>query len=185
MSIDTQRRSRWPVMLVAGGLAGLIGFAALLTYLLGGAGTVLDALGGNSSTDKSVSGEMGKPATDGEFEFTVTKVTCGMTRLGDGVPKKAQGQFCLVDVAVTNNSTSAEVFSDLSQTAYDTGGAEYAVDSAALVSANKANPAILAPVAPGATARGRLVFDVPVGTKLTTVVLHESMFSAGVKIPLS
>jgi hypothetical protein len=37
---------------------------------------------------------------------------------------------------------------------------------------------------PGNTVKGKLVFDVPQGTKLASVVLHESMYTAGVKIPL-
>jgi hypothetical protein len=37
---------------------------------------------------------------------------------------------------------------------------------------------------PGNTVRGKLVFDVPDGAKLTSVVLHESMFTAGVRVPL-
>jgi hypothetical protein len=38
---------------------------------------------------------------------------------------------------------------------------------------------------PGNTVKGKLVFDVPKETKLASIVLHESEFTAGVRIPLS
>jgi hypothetical protein len=187
MSLHTyQRRKRpkWPFVAGALALATILGFAGLLTYLMGGAGNVLEALGGTSKTENATAGRMGKPAADGKFEFTVTRMTCGVNHVGGASGKDAQGQFCLLDIAVSNVGTSAEVFADLSQTAYDAAGHEYAVDSAAGVSANKANSAFVAPINPGDAVRGKVVFDVPPGTKLAAVVLHESMFSPGVRIPL-
>ncbi|GIF48217.1 hypothetical protein Afe04nite_27560 [Asanoa ferruginea] len=37
---------------------------------------------------------------------------------------------------------------------------------------------------PGNALSGKLVFDVPKGTELAALVLHESIFSAGVKVAL-
>jgi hypothetical protein len=47
------------------------------------------------------------------------------------------------------------------------------------------NQTFLEDINPGNQVKGTLVFDVPQGTKLTSIVLHESMFTAGVKIPLT
>lgn len=80
--------------------------------------------------------------------------------------------------------TSAEIFADSSPKAYDAKGAEYSVDSGAAIYANKDSSTFLEQINPGNAVKGKLVFDVPRGAKLTSVVLHESMLSAGVKIPL-
>ncbi|RSM44161.1 hypothetical protein DMB66_52525 [Actinoplanes sp. ATCC 53533] len=37
---------------------------------------------------------------------------------------------------------------------------------------------------PGNTVKGKLVFDVPEGTKLTSLELHDSLFSDGVQVNL-
>lgn len=188
MSISTRSRSKWPIVAVVAAVVGVLGFAGLLTYLLGGAGAVLDAFGRDAKTENAVDARVGQTATDGQFKFTVTGMTCGTKQVGEGSGagqgKKAQGQYCLVDVAVTNDGSSAEAFSDLSQNGYDATGAEYAVDSTAGAYANQNFEGFLQPIEPKQTVRGRLVFDVPVGRRLTAVVLHESVFSTGVKVPL-
>jgi Domain of unknown function (DUF4352) len=50
--------------------------------------------------------------------------------------------------------------------------------------ANKDYDTFLAQINPGNTVKGKPAFDVPTGTKLSYVVLHEPMFTPGVKIPL-
>jgi hypothetical protein len=39
-------------------------------------------------------------------------------------------------------------------------------------------------VNPGNQVKGTLVFDVPKGTKLASIVLHESFYTEGVRVPL-
>ncbi|HEX5202752.1 MAG TPA: DUF4352 domain-containing protein, partial [Actinoplanes sp.] len=95
------------------------------------------------------------------------------------------GQYCLIDVSVRNVGKSPAIFTDISQTAFDAGGNQYSADSGAGVYANKEFSAFLQQIDPGNTVKGRLVFDVPRSAKLKSIVLHESMFSAGAKIPLS
>jgi hypothetical protein len=139
----------------------------------------------NQSGKNAVAGQMNEPATDGKFEFTVTSMKCGVKEVGSQYANdKAQGQFCLIDVSVKNVGTSAEIFNDSSQKAYDDANTEYSVDSGAAIYANKDSSTFLEQINPGNTVKGKLVFDVPQGTKLTSVVLHESMFTTGVKIPV-
>lgn len=180
------KKRRWPWVVGGIALIGLVGCVGLFTLVLGGTAKVVDELDQNTKGQNAVAGKMGEPATDGKFQFTVTGMKCGVERVGPaGFGEKAQGEFCLVDVRVKNVGTSAEVFVDASQNAYDAAGTEYAVDSGAGVWANKDHQTFLESINPGNAVNGKLVFDVPEGTKLESVVLHESMFTAGVKVPLN
>ena len=160
--------------------------AGVLVFALGGAGPVMNALGVDHDAKKAADGKMNTPIADGTFEFTVTAARCGVDKVGDAKSAQpAQGQFCLIDVTVKNVGGSPVLFDPISQTAYDATGNQYSADSTADVAANKAQPAFLQPIGPGATVQGRLAFDISTRERLTAVVLHESIFSDGVRIPLT
>lgn len=176
-----KRRKKWPW--VVGGIALImaLGCVGVFTLFVGGTKAVVD----NGNGKNAVAGKLGAAATDGKFQFTVTGMKCGVASVGpSGFGQKAQGQFCLVDVRVKNVSKAADIFNDSSQKGYDAAGTEYSVDSGAGVYANEEYSTFLEQINPGNTVRGKLVFDVPTDTTLTSVILHESMFTPGVKIPL-
>ncbi|MCU7727587.1 DUF4352 domain-containing protein [Actinoplanes sp. KI2] len=180
-----RKRTRW--LLVFGGLfvVMILGLAGLLAYALGWPGPVMKALGIDQNTGKAAGGRMNQPIADGTFEFTVTAARCGVHQVGEGnAGQPAQGQFCLVDVTVKNVGGTPVIFDDVSQTAYDGTGNQYSADASADVIANKDRPAFLQAIDPGATVQGRLAFDISTREKLTAIVLHESIFSDGVRIPL-
>jgi len=183
-----KRRKKWPW--IVGGIALVMILGCVGVFAVIGAGTkaVSDSIqeaDQNQKGDNAVAGTLGEATTDGKFQFTVTGMKCGVASVGpDGFGQKAQGQFCLVDTQIKNVGKSAEVFDDSSQKAYNAKGTEFSVDSAAAIFANGDSSTFLEQINPGNTVKGKLVFDVPEGTKLTSVVLHESMFTAGVKVPL-
>ncbi|WP_433730927.1 DUF4352 domain-containing protein [Actinoplanes sp. CA-051413] len=183
-----KKRKKWPFIVGGIVLLMIVGCVGAFALLGAGANEVaksLDEADQNQQGKNAVAGQMGKPAKDGKFEFTVTKMKCGVASVGPAdFGEKAQGAFCLVDVSIKNVGTTAEVFNDSSQQATDAAGNVYSVDSGAAVYANEDSSTFLEQINPGNTVRGKLVFDVPEGTKLTSVVLHESMFTAGIKIPL-
>ncbi|MGK5682461.1 DUF4352 domain-containing protein [Actinoplanes sp. URMC 104] len=180
-----KKKRKWPWIVGGIVLLGVLGCVGLFTLVLGGTAKVAGDLDDNVKGKNAAAGQMGKAATDGKFQFTVTNMACGATSVGPAeYGEKAQGQFCLVDVTVKNVGTSAEVFSDMSQQAYDAKGTEYSVDSGAGTWANKDHSTFLESINPGNAVNGKLVFDVPAGTKLTSIVLHESTFTAGVRVPL-
>ena len=181
----SRKRSRSPW--VFGGLLLIVvlGLAGVLVVALGGGGSIRNALGLDQNSKKAVDGRMNTPIADGTFEFTVTGARCGLDKVGEGkTVQPAQGQFCLIDVTVTNVGSSPVIFDDISQTAYDATGNQYSADSTADVAANKGQPAFLRQITPGETVQGRLAFDISTRETLTSVVLHESIFSNGVRIPL-
>jgi hypothetical protein len=179
------KRRRWPW--IVGGLAllSVLGCVGFFTLIVGGTTAAVTNLDDNQKGKNATVGALNKPAKDGKFQFTVTGMKCGLDQVGsDLVGQRAQGQFCLVDVRVKNIATSAEIFNDSSQKGYDAVGTEYSVDSTAGVYANKEYSTFLEQINPGNTVRGKLAFDVPADAKLAAVVLHESMFTEGVKVPL-
>lgn len=180
-----KRRAKWPWIVGGIVLVLIVGCVGVATLVIGGTGAAVKGLDDNQKGKNAVAGSMNKPAKDGKFEFTVTGLDCGLHELGGTYGQKAQGQFCLVDVDVKNAGDSAEIFNDSSQKGYDAAGTEYSVDSGAGVYANPDYSTFLQQINPGNTVRGKLVFDVPENAELTTVVLHESMFTPGVKIPLA
>jgi hypothetical protein len=182
-----RKRRVWPWVL--GGIAVAVIAACIggFALLAGGAKVVGDAateLDDNQKGANAVAGEFGKPAKDGKFEFTVTGMKCGTKEVGGEFGVKAQGEFCLVDVTVRNVATTAELFDSNSQKAYDAKGTEYSVDGGAEVYVNDQNQTFLENINPGNKVNGKLVYDVPAGTELTSIVVHESMFTAGIRIPL-
>ncbi len=179
-----KKRKKWPWVVGGIGLAMILGCVGLFTLVLGGTAKVANDMDKNQKGKNAVAGVMNKATTDGKFSFTVTGMQCGVANVGGEFGQKAQGQFCLVSVGVKNVSTSAEIFNDSSQKGYDAAGTEYSVDSGAGVYANADYSTFLEQINPGNTVKGKLVFDIPQGAKLTSVVLHESMFTPGVKVPL-
>lgn len=184
-----KKRKKWPW--VVGGIAlvmilGCVGVFALVGFGANEVSKGIDELDKNQKGQNAVEGKMNTPATDGKFEFTVTSMKCGATSVG---PKefgaKAQGEFCMVDVTVKNTGDSAELFDSSSQKMFDAKGTEFSVDSAAETYANEQNQTFLESINPGNQVKGTLIFDVPKGTKLTSIVLHESMFTAGIKVALA
>jgi hypothetical protein len=180
-----KKRAKWPWIVGGIVLVMILGCVGAFVALGIGASKVADDLDGNQKGQNAVAGVMGKASTDGKFEFTVTKMKCAVPSVGpSGFGQQAQGEFCLINVTIKNVGTSAEVFVDSSQQALDATGNTYSVDSGAAVYANEDSSTFLEQINPGNTVKGVLVFDVPKGTKLASLILHESMFTAGIKVPL-
>lgn len=127
--------------------------------------------------------KLNQPAKDGKFQFTVTKMDCSKTSIGKSpLSQKAQGKFCLASVTVKNIGNEAQLFDSSSQKALDAQGTTYDADGGAAVYLPDAGEAFLNNINPGNQVKGTLVFDVPKDVKVTTLELHDSPFSGGVKI---
>jgi hypothetical protein len=129
---------------------------------------------------------LGKRARDGNFEFTVRKVQCGLARLGTSpyLTKKAQGQFCVVTMTVQNVKSEPQTLFDSNQKAF-VGGASYGADSEAGMYINSSENSVwLTDINPGNAVTGKIAFDIPRGAKLTRLELHDSAFSGGVAVTL-
>lgn len=96
-------------------LAGLTVLAIIMNAANGGdaenTGSATGAAPDDAASDVVAEAEapegaefgLGQPAPDGDFSFVVSGVDCSLTEIGDQYfGTKAQGQFCVVSVAVTN-----------------------------------------------------------------------------------
>ncbi len=127
---------------------------------------------------------VGTPVRDGKFEFTITKVERGKKTVGQQyVSETAQGEYTLVHVTVKNIGDQQQGLSDSDQKAMDASGTQFSADTMAGASI-QGNDVLFNQINPGNQVKGVLVFDVPAGTKLTQIELHDSMFSGGVKAAL-
>lgn len=181
------KRKKWPwivgiIVLVM--LAGCAGAFALLGVGANEVAKSIDEVDQNAKGQNAVAGVVGKPAKDGKFEFTVSGMKCGATEVGpEFATTKAQGEFCQVNVQVKNIGQTAEVFDSSSQKAY-AGTTEFSVDGAAELAANEDAQTFFENINPGNKVKGVLIFDVPKDTKLDSIVLHESFYTAGIRVPL-
>jgi hypothetical protein len=121
----------------------------------------------------------------GIFDFDVTALRCGTTSVGpEDLEQKAAGQFCLLDLTVTNNSGEPEMFVSGEQRVHDTNGVAYAVAEEAAVFLNDQSPSLLGELDPGETVAGVLPFDVPSDVHLSEAVLTGGMSTPGVRVKL-
>jgi Domain of unknown function (DUF4352) len=128
--------------------------------------------------------KIGTPVRDGKFEFVVRKVDCGKTRIGDQyVNTKAQGQFCLVHLKVTNIGKEAQTLDGSNQYLFGSGGQRFDADTEAAIYLDEAQT-FLEQINPGNTVNGIVVFDIPKSEKPTKIELHDSAFSGGVTVEL-
>ena len=129
--------------------------------------------------------QVGKAMRDGKFEFTVRSVKCGIAVVGENefLQEKAQGQFCAVQLSVENIGDEPQsMFAD-NQYAFDTKGRKFSANSMASM-ADESSQVLWEEINPGNAVKGKVYFDIPKGAKLTSLELHDSFFSGGVKVRL-
>jgi len=127
---------------------------------------------------------IGQPAADGDFSFVVSAVDCSLTEIGTQYfSTQAQGQFCVVDVAVTNIGNEAGTFFGDNATLLNAEGQEFSADTEAAIYLDDSD-SLLEEINPGNTLNSKVVFDVPAGTTPAAIELHDSAFSGGVTVAL-
>jgi hypothetical protein len=127
----------------------------------------------------------GDAVRDGKFEFVVSRADCSKSSLGTKpLNRTAKGKYCVVDLSVKNIADNPQLLLGSAQKAFDAAGTKFSDDEIAGFYANSETQTFLRKIDPGDKVVGKLVFDVPKSTKLTTVELHDSFFSGGVQVAL-
>ena len=179
------------------GCLGVLGVLVLVGIIValagggddGGTGTATDQPSATTTGTKTTEAApkaagIGTPVRDGKFEFTVSKVDCGKSRIGTkDFGTTAQGQFCLVSVKVENIGQEAQTLDGSSQYLYGDGGQKYDADTEAAIYLDDAQT-FLEQINPGNTVNGVVVFDIPKDAKPAKIELHDSPFSGGVTVDL-
>jgi hypothetical protein len=137
-----------------------------------------------SAEEESANPGIGEPAADGKFNFVVNGVDCSATQLGDQYfGTTAQGQFCIVDVTITNIGNKAQSFFGDNATLFNAAGQEFSADTEAAIYLPDSS-SLYEEINPGNTLNSKVVFDVPAGTAPTSIELHDSAFSGGITVDL-
>ncbi|CCG04345.1 DUF4352 domain-containing protein [Blastococcus saxobsidens] len=127
---------------------------------------------------------IGEPAADGKFNFVVNGVDCSATEIGSQYANTtAQGQFCIVDVTITNIGNEAQSFFGDNAKLFNAEGQQFSADSEAAIYLEDSS-SLYEEINPGNTLSSKVIFDVPAGTTPTAIELHDSAFSGGVTVDL-
>lgn len=134
---------------------------------------------------------IGQPAEDAGFRFVVNSLKCGEKRISynDGLIEHvadAQGQFCRLNITVTNSGNTANSIRAYNQHVLNAQGQKYDHDAGAT---GRAAQYILGhpfddDINPGNSITGDIVFDVPADVMPTMAELHGDSDSLGARINL-
>ena len=141
----------------------------------------VSAITGAQTVAAPVTGKIGQTVKDGDLTFVVKSVTCGRTTSGGVDPSKATGEFCVVDLTVTNGGKDVNTFDD-SQVEGFSAGRRHVANSEASMRANSYTNVFPKVVRPGQVLRSVVLIDVPVGEQLDTVELHDSILTDGTSV---
>ncbi|MFD0823081.1 DUF4352 domain-containing protein [Micromonospora zhanjiangensis] len=126
---------------------------------------------------------LNQPARDGDLEFRVRTMHCGVDRIGDPlVSQSAVGQFCVVQLDVRNIGRHPVTFADTLQRAYGPTGQQYVADPSAGILVNADKQDFLSEINPGNQVTGAVVYDIPRDARIVRLRLHESPGSPGVGV---
>lgn len=172
------------VVLVCG-LSGVVAvFASKASKDNAATATAPAAVGEPLKAAKPAGAGLNQPARDGKFEFTVTKIECGVKISIGSMAVTPQGQYCAVSVKVKNIGNEPRMFDASSQYAYNAAGQKYNADTAAGLYLKDAGNAFLENINPGNAVAGTLVYDIPGDAAIKRLELHDSAFSGGVAVTL-
>lgn len=179
-------RRRWRTALFVAGLSVMGCCVAGVTATV--VRSALDSAGGSGGAGAAAAEPAGfdDPVRDGQFEFVVSALACGDSELVNGILRaQAQGQFCVVELRVTNIGDEPRHFADGLQQAYSPDGDQYAADTHAGVVANGSGAAVWNVINPGNTVQAKVVFDIPANASIAAVELHDSALSGGVRVAVA
>ena len=125
--------------------------------------------------------QLGMPVRDGNIQFVVSSVRCGVPEVGSGLVKRtASGQFCLADVRATNVKRDARTLYEPFQKLVDSAGRKHSADITMRVVFR--DQTIWDKIQPGEQVRGTMVFDIPKNVSATALELHDGIASGGVTV---
>jgi hypothetical protein len=145
---------------------------------------VANALGDAGRRDQAGPAGVGEPVRDGQFEFVVRSVRCGVGSVGEGLGRKQPlEQFCLVALSVENTGGEGRAFGGGPQYLFDRAGKRHDPDLDATVR-HGGGRLLSTHLNPGQRLDGTLVYDVPDPIGLARMELHDSPFSGGAGVEL-
>ncbi|OBY33559.1 DUF4352 domain-containing protein [Mycolicibacter kumamotonensis] len=184
-----KKRRKWP-WIVGGIVVLLIAIGAFSDPKETSKGTSeggLDSAQGGTQDAGNAHAVINTPVRDGKFEFVVTGVQPGLAEIGDNpyLVQKAQGQFVVVSMSVKNIGDKPQSFSPSAQKLFDAEGRSFESDTMAQVALGDSDVPVYDNINPGNGVDVKVVYDMPPDAVPTTIELHDSVFSGGVKVSLN
>ncbi|MGK8504186.1 protein kinase domain-containing protein [Nocardia asiatica] len=137
---------------------------------------------GQPGDDAAPDPVVGTPVRDGKFEFVVTKVDTGVSRVG---LQTAAGSFLIVTLAVRNISDDTKWFLPLGQRLLDSQSTAFDHNATATIWQNtQQRLGYSFELRPGQSATTQLVFDLPAAATPGHLELHDFVLSNGVRVRL-
>ncbi|WP_051132827.1 serine/threonine-protein kinase [Nocardia paucivorans] len=158
-----------PLVLIGGCVAALVDWS----------GGVMVRVGA-TDPQQPIAVAPGAPVRDGKLEFTVTNTETAVQTVGI---ERADGEFVVVSLTVTNIGTEQHTYLPLGQELFDTAGRRYTADITATAqrAAAAAGPRNLQP---GESFATHLVFGVPKQTVPDHLLVRDFPLSLGTPVPL-
>jgi hypothetical protein len=127
--------------------------------------------------------QLGTPVRDGNLQFVVSQVRCGVSEVGSGLLKRtAGGQYCLADVRATNVKSDARTLYEPFQKLVDSAGHKHGADLTMRVVYR--DQTLWDKIEPGQQVSGTMVFDIPRDVSAVALQLHDGIASGGVTVQL-
>ena len=144
----------------------------------------VNALGAAGRRDERGPAGLRDPVRDGQFEFVVRSVRCGVGSVGKGFGRREPlEQFCLVALEVENSGREGRTFGGGHQYLFDRAGKRH--DPNLDATAQHGGLQLLSThLNPGQRLAGTLVYDVPDPIELARVEVHDAPFSGGASVEL-
>ena len=174
MSTQTNERTYtpwWAFALIV--LVGLLAFSGFVS-------SASESPMLRSYATEEVAGK-GTVVQDGKLAFAVLDVRRGVAEIGDTYfgTSPSTGAYSLVTLSVRNVSEEAVTFDGSYVVGIDRDGNSIPSDREAQYYANEDNSGMLSTLQPGQEMTTSVAFDVPAGSRLTGVQVHDSVFSRG------
>ncbi|BDT94501.1 hypothetical protein IFM12275_44770 [Nocardia sputorum] len=137
----------------------------------------------DSASDPAAVAPAGSPVRDGKFEFVVTEVDSGVSRIG---LQKAAGSFLIVTLAVRNISDETKWFLPMGQRVLDAQNTPFDHNATATMWQNtQQRLGYSFELRPGQSATTQLVFDLPQTVTPDHLELHDFVLSGGVRVHIA
>jgi hypothetical protein len=171
---------------------GMVGLFIFILFMMGViAAMISSGSATKNSTKKAVQpSPIGTTVRDAGFDFIVHSFKCGEKQMSTGellvARAEAQGQFCRLNVTVTNEGKAAANIRAYGQYLFNAKEQRFDYDAHAttVAAGNYMGAEIDNSINPGNSITADIVFDVPVGDIPTIAELHGETDSQGVRVNL-
>jgi len=118
---------------------------------------------------------------DRDITFVVHEIECGLEMIGEA--DTAKGQYCVLEITLTNNGDADFALSASNQRMTTSDGKAVRAEGSPRIRRALDSP-VFDTLATGESATGAIAFDIPEGVEADQVRLRQANFTAGALVAL-